>query len=298
MDALKVDNLQKYFNDVKAVDGISFEVREGEIFGLLGPNGAGKTTTIRTIVDIFKPDSGSITVLGKQPGEAHSRIGYMPEERGMYRNQKVGEIPVYFAQLKGVPIQEARSRAREWLERVDLLEWSGKKVKDLSRGMQQKLQFVVTVVHNPGLVILDEPFEGLDPVNVELVKGLIRDLRARGMTVVLSSHQMNLVEALCDRILLIDHGKAVLYGGLAEIKKRFSANTVLVRTAGPLPALPMAAQVEDHDGVHLVTLRSGSTPADLFRALAEKGAAVELFEVSSMPLEQIFISVVGGKNHA
>jgi ABC-2 type transport system ATP-binding protein len=298
MDSLQVKELRKYFNDVKAVDGISFDVHEGEIFGLLGPNGAGKTTTIRSIVDIFKPDSGSISVLGKPPGEAHSRIGYMPEERGLYRNHKVGEIPVYFAQLKGISVQEARRRSREWLERVDLLEWSGKKVKDLSRGMQQKLQFVVTVVHDPGLAILDEPFEGLDPVNVELVKGLIRDLRARGITVVLSSHQMNLVEALCDRILLIDHGKAVLYGELSEIKKRFSANTVLVRAAGPLPKLSSAAQVEEHDGDRQITLRGGSTPADLFRELAEKSAAVERFEVSSMPLEQIFIAVVGGKDHA
>jgi ABC-2 type transport system ATP-binding protein len=164
--------------------------------------------------------------------------------------------------------------------------------------MQQKLQFAATVVHRPKLVILDEPFQGLDPVNVEMVKNQIRYLREQGATVMLSSHQMNLVEALCDRIILIDHGVSVLYGELAEIKKRFASNTILVRTAGPLPALSSAGKVEDRDGGHYIKLKTGAAPQDLFRELAERGAAVELFEVASMPLDQIFISAVGEERHA
>jgi ABC-2 type transport system ATP-binding protein len=298
MNALEIRGLKKQFDGVRAVDNLTFEVGEGEIFGMLGPNGAGKTTTIRIIVDIFKQDEGTVSVLGQPPGRSQSRIGYMPEERGLYRNLSVGGMTRYLAELKGMPRAEAENSTSKWLERVDLQDWSRRKVKDLSRGMQQKLQFAVTVVHNPKLVILDEPFQGLDPVNVELVKNLIRSLRDEGASVMLSSHQMNLVEALCDRIILIDHGQSILYGVLADIKKRFASNTVLVRTAGPLPALPLAEKIEDRDGAHFITLRGGSTPQDLFRALAERGAAVELFEVASMPLDQIFISAVGGGHDA
>jgi ABC-2 type transport system ATP-binding protein len=298
MKALEIHGLRKQFDGVRAVDDISFEVGEGEIFGLLGPNGAGKTTTIRIIVDIFKPDAGTVSVLGEPPGRSQARIGYMPEERGLYRNMRVGEMPRYLAELKGMTGSEAEIRTGQWLKRVDLQDWKHRKVKDLSRGMQQKLQFVSTVVHNPKFVILDEPFQGLDPVNVELIKNLIRALRDEGATVMLSSHQMNLVEALCDRIILIDHGRPVLYGSLADIKKKFASNTVLVRTAGPLPALPMAEKIADRDGAHFITLRAGSTPQDLFRALAERGVGVDLFEVASMPLDQIFISAVVGERDA
>jgi ABC-2 type transport system ATP-binding protein len=288
---LKICNLVKCYGDFTAVDDLSFEVYAGEVFGLLGPNGAGKTTTIRTVMDIFKPDGGSVSVLGQPPGAARSRVGYLPEERGLYRDLKVLDTLVYLAQLKGTPRSTAARRAMAWLERVELADWAGRRVKDLSRGMQQKLQFVASLVHDPDLLILDEPFQGLDPVNVEMIKGMIRSLQQEGKTVVLSAHQMNLVEALCDRIVLINHGRAVLYGALAEIKRRHSAHTIRLRTPAALDALPGVAHIERHDGAFTLTL-AGITPQDLLRTLVERAIPVETFEVASMPLEEIFISVV------
>ncbi|MEJ2559098.1 MAG: ATP-binding cassette domain-containing protein, partial [Anaerolineae bacterium] len=226
---LEVKNLVKRYGNFNAVDDLSFEVYQGDVFGLLGPNGAGKTTTIRTIMDILKPDAGTVSVLGQPPGAARSRIGYLPEERGLYRDLKVLDVLIYLAELKGTSRATAHQRALTWLERVELADWAERKVKDLSRGMQQKLQFVASLVHDPELLILDEPFQGLDPVNVELLKGLIRELQREGKTLVLSAHQMNLVEALCDRILLINQGKGVLYGSLAEIKRRYAPHAVRLR---------------------------------------------------------------------
>jgi ABC-2 type transport system ATP-binding protein len=298
MLAISVHAMQKRFDGIQAVDELSFDVPVGEIFGMLGPNGAGKTTTIRILVDIFKPDSGEVSVLGMPPGKSQPLIGYMPEERGLYRNLKVIEAPVYLGQLKGMTRRDAEVRARQLLDRVDLSEWSGKRVKDLSRGMQQKLQFIATIIHRPKVVILDEPFQGLDPVNVEMIKGLIRDLRDEGATVLLSSHQMNLVEVLCHRILLMDHGRSVLQGTLAEIRERFSPNTVEVKILGALPALPMVAQTESRDGTYTMTLRPGASSSDLLKALANSGCAVERFELSAVPLEQIFLTMVKGEQHA
>lgn len=288
---LEVHNLVKRYNGFTAVDALSFEVYEGEIFGLLGPNGAGKTTAIRTTMDIFKPDKGTVQLLGQPPGTARERIGYLPEERGLYRDLKVLEVLVYLAALKGVPRSEARLRALAWLERVELANWADRKVKDLSRGMQQKLQFVASLVHDPELLILDEPFMGLDPVNVELVKGLIREAQEEGKTVVLSTHQMNVVEALCDRILLINHGRAVLYGPLDEIKRRHAPHTVRLRTPVAFDVLPGVTRVEQRDDTFTLTLE-GITPQELLRTLVEREIPVEAFEVATAPLEEIFIAVV------
>ena len=288
---LKVRNLVKRYNGFTAVDDLSFEVCEGEIFGLLGPNGAGKTTTIRTVMDIFKPDEGTVQVLGLPPGAAKEHIGYLPEERGLYRDLKVLDVLVYLAELKGTPRPVARRRALAWLERVELADWADRKVKDLSRGMQQKLQFVVSLVHDPELLILDEPFQGLDPVNVELLKRLIRELQGEGKTMVLSAHQMNLVEALCDRILLINKGKAVLYGPLDEIKRRYAPHTVRLRTPAALDTLPGVTRMERRDGILTLTL-DGTTPQALLQTLVERNVPVEAFEVAAAPLEEIFIAVV------
>jgi len=288
---LKVRNLVKCYDGFTAVDDLSFEVCEGEIFGLLGPNGAGKTTTIRTVMDIFKPDEGAVQILGQPPGAAKEHIGYLPEERGLYRDLKVLDVLVYLAELKGTPRPVARQRALAWLERVELADWADRKVKDLSRGMQQKVQFVVSLVHDPELLILDEPFQGLDPVNVDLLKGLIRELQGEGKTVVLSAHQMNLVEALCDRILLINRGKRVLYGPLDEIKRRYAPQTVRLRTAVALDMLPGVTRMERRDGTLTLTL-DGTTPQALLQALVERNVPVEAFEVATAPLEEIFISVV------
>ena len=294
---LETNNLVKRYDGFTAVDNLSFEVYEGDIFGLLGPNGAGKTTAIRTIMDIFKPDEGTITVLGHPPGVVRSRIGYLPEERGLYQDQKVLDVLIYLAELKGTSRTTAREQSLLWLERLELSDWAQKKVRDLSRGMQQKLQFVASVVHDPELLLLDEPFAGLDPINVDLLKRLIRELQKDGKTVMLSAHQMNLVEALCDRILLIDDGKAVLYGDLAEIKQRHSPGTVRLRTPDPIGELPGVARVEQRDDTLTITLR-GITPQDLLRTLVERNIALEAFEVTTTPLEDIFIAVVKERDHA
>ncbi len=294
---LETRNLVKRYNGFTAVDNLSFEVYKGEIFGMLGPNGAGKTTAIRTIMDIFKPDEGTIEVLGEPPGVVRRRIGYLPEERGLYQELKVLDVLVYLAELKGTSRSAARERASTWLERVELSDWTGRKVRDLSRGMQQKLQFVASLVHDPELLILDEPFQGLDPINVDLLKGLVRDLQREGKTVMLSSHQMNLVEVLCDRILLIDEGQAVLYGPIKEIKRHHSPEAVRLRTAAPLDALPGVARMEQRDDTFTLTLE-GITPQDLLRTLVEKKIPVESFEVATAPLEDIFIAVVKERDNA
>ncbi|MDH4208965.1 MAG: DUF4162 domain-containing protein, partial [Anaerolineae bacterium] len=252
---------------------------------------------IRTIMDIFKPDEGTITVLGRPPGMVRERIGYLPEERGLFQELKVLDVLVYLAELKGTPRAVAREQALTWLERVELGEWSQKKVRDLSRGMQQKLQFVASLVHDPDLLILDEPFAGLDPLNVDLLKRLIRDLQKNGKTVMLSAHQMNLVEALCDRILLIDDGQAVLYGDLAEIKRRYSPHTVRLRTPDPLTDLPGVAKVERRDDTLTLTLEN-LTPQKLLTELVSRGVTIESFEVATAPLEDIFISVVKERDSA
>jgi len=294
---LETRNLVKRYDGFTAVDDLSFEVYQGDIFGLLGPNGAGKTTAIRTIMDIFKPDEGTIRVLGEPPGVVRRRIGYLPEERGLYQDIKVLDVLIYLAELKGTPRSTAREQSLIWLERVELSEWAGHKVRDLSRGMQQKLQFVVSVVHGPELLILDEPFQGLDPINVDLLKRLIRELQADGKTIMLSAHQMNLVEALCERILLIDDGKGVLYGDLADIKREHAPGTVRLRTSDPIGALPGVAKAEQRDDTFTLTLE-GITPQDLLRELLDRGITVESFEVATTPLEDIFITVVKERDNA
>ena len=279
------------YGDVRAVNGLSFEVYEGELFGLLGPNGAGKTTSIRIIMDIFKPDAGEVQVLGRPPGAAREQIGYLPEERGLYPDLRVMEALVYLAELKGVGRATATRNATRWLERIELSEWAHHRVKDLSRGMHQKLQIASTLVHDPSLLILDEPFQGLDPVNVDLIKRLVRDLQSEGKTIVLSAHQMNLVEALCDRIVLIDDGQAVLYGDLAEIKREHAPRAVQLRTPDRLNGLPGVARIESREGGYTLTL-DGISPQGLLRMLVEQGVQVLGFEVETTPLEDIFIKVV------
>lgn len=234
---LKVEEVTKQFDGVRAVDGVSFEVRRGEIFGLLGPNGAGKTTLIRMILGIFRPDSGRILYGDKGEGKGEGpceglpkeRVGYLPEERGLYEDRRVGETLLYLAGLHGVDARRARERALLWLERLDLREHYHRRLKELSKGMQQKVQFIAAVLHEPELVVLDEPFSGLDPPSQDLFLGLIRQLAQEGMTVLLSSHQMNLVETLCDRVFLIHKGRRVLYGDLERIKQDHGMKVVQLR---------------------------------------------------------------------
>jgi ABC-2 type transport system ATP-binding protein len=295
MNAIETSSLTKRFDSLVAVDRLDMEVQQGEIFGLLGPNGAGKTTTIRMLMDIIKPDEGTIRLLGHPPGpETQPRIGYLPEERGLYRNLKLMDCLTYLAVLKGMDRKLVRKRAEMLLERVGLGGEGRIKVNALSRGMQQKAQLVATLVHDPELVILDEPFQGLDPISTEQVKELIRDLRERGKTVVLSTHMMNQVERMCDRILLIDKGKRVLYGPLEEIKARYAEHAVLVRCPGPLDGLAGVRRIEQRERDRLIILKDDTSPQDILRQLVERGIPVERFEVATPPLEEIFIRVVEG----
>ncbi len=291
---VKVQGLVKRYGDVVAVDRLSFEVRQGEVFGLLGPNGAGKTTTIRVMMDILQPDEGEVTILDQSPRRAKEQVGYLPEERGLYRNLKVLDTLVYLAELKGLDRATARERAMRLLEQVELADWAHRKVRDLSRGMQQRLQFVASLVHDPDLLILDEPFQGLDPLNVERIKSLIADLRQQGKTVLLSTHQMNMVEALCDRILLIDRGRRVLYGRLADIKRRYAPHAGQVRRQVVDADPHGVVEVRSDDGAFHLELAEEATPQDVLRALLDLGVTVEAFEVSPVPLEDIFVSVVSG----
>lgn len=288
---LHIDRLVKRYDGITAVDDLSIDIYAGDIFGLLGPNGAGKTTTIRIIMDIFKADEGAVQVLGQAPGAANEQVGYLPEERGLYPKRKVLDTLVYLAQLKGMENDKARDRALYWLKRVDLAEWANRRIEDLSRGMQQKVQFIAACIHSPKLIILDEPFQGLDPVNVEVVQGLMRELKQEGITLVLSAHEMNRVEELCNRIAIINHGRAVLYGDLKEIKTQYGSNSVRLRTTAELGDLPgvIRKELRNHDWV----LTIGTTdPQVLLRNLIDRDIPIELFEVGTAPLEEIFIDVV------
>jgi ABC-2 type transport system ATP-binding protein len=293
LTAVEIYHISKSFGPVKAVDDVSFSVERGEIFGLLGPNGAGKTTIIRLMLDIFKPEGGSIAILGGPMSDAKKeRIGYMPEERGLYQDIPLERCLIYLASLKGVKHEAARLMVGEYLERFDLSAYKNKKVKELSKGMQQKAQIIATLLHQPELVIVDEPFSGLDPVNTQMVKDLLRDLHRKGVTIIMSTHQMHQVEELCERILLIDRGRAVLYGDLDGIRRQFMGHAVLVRATAALPHLPGVEQVEAHNTSTRLTLASGISPQEVLRSLVAQEVTVEQFEIAVPTLDEIFIRVV------
>ena len=296
MPAVEISEITKSFGALKAVDDVSFMIEKGELFGLLGPNGAGKTTAIRCMLDIFKPDSGSIALLGGPMSESKKDlIGYMPEERGLYQDIPLDRCLTYLGSLKGLSPVEVRQRSDGYLERFDLVAYKTKKVKELSKGMQQKAQIIATILHHPELLIVDEPFGGLDPVNTQMVKDLLREQRDQGVTVILCSHQMQLVEELCDRIVLIDHGKVMLYGGLADIRRQFSGNVVKVRTEGAIPELKGVERIEPINGSVKLHLSPGTAPQDVLRALVAGNITVNQFEISMPSLDEIFIRVVQGK---
>ncbi len=294
MSTIVVDKISKSFGSVKAVKNVSFEVDPGEIFGLLGPNGAGKTTSIRIILDIFKPDTGSVSILGGPMSESKKdRIGYLPEERGLYQDIPLERCLVYLATLKGLEESTAHVRVSEFLERFDLANSRRKKVKELSKGMQQKAQLINTLVHEPEVIIIDEPFTALDPVNTQMVKDLLREKRDEGKTIIMCTHQMHQVEELADRIALIDQGETVLYGNLAEIRRKYSSDGVLVRTLSELPAfLPGVHEIRDHNSSKLLKIESGKTAQDVLTTLVEKGIILEQFEIALPTLDEIFIQVV------
>jgi ABC-2 type transport system ATP-binding protein len=294
MPTVEISHISKSFGALKAVDDVSFNVEKGEIFGLLGPNGAGKTTAIRVLLDIFKPDDGMVDILGGPMTEAKKdRIGYMPEERGMYLDIPLDRCLVYLGSLKGLNPAEVGSRITSYLERFDLESSRHKKVKELSKGMQQKAQLISTLIHEPELVIIDEPFSGLDPVNTQMVKDLLLEQRDKGVTILMSTHQMHQVEELCDRIVLIDHGRTVLYGHLDEIRHQFSGHAVIVRSPDELPTMPGVEHIERHNSsAYRLTLAPSVSTQEVLRNLVERGIQIDQFEIATPTLDEIFIRVV------
>ena len=294
MPAVEVSHIVKSFADKVVVNDLSFSVAQGEIFGLIGPNGAGKTTTIRMMMDIIKPDSGDVTILGEKLSEStKNKLGYLPEERGLYKKLRVIDSIVYLASLKGMDRHSAEIKADELLNQTGMLPHKGKKIEELSRGMGQIIQFIVSVIHDPELVVLDEPFAGLDPVNTELLKGMLFDLKNQGKALILSTHQMNEIEELCDRILMINHGRSVLYGNLAEIKSRYRSNSVLLEFEGELGEVPGVTEKRTHKGYVELVLDGNTTPQQVLERLVSRGIVIDRFEVATPPLNEIFLRVVG-----
>ena len=297
MATIDVHEISKSFGAQKAVDRATFEVNPAEIFGLLGPNGAGKTTCLRIILDIFKPDSGKVAVFGGPMDEAKkNRIGYLPEERGLYQDIPLERCLVYLATLKGLSQIDAAARIHKMLIDFDLALHAKKKVKELSKGMQQKAQLIITLVHDPELIIIDEPFSALDPVNTQMVKDLLREERSKGKTVIMCTHQMNQVEELCDRIVLINEGQVVLNGNLNQIRRNYSGHDVLVSAVSPLPEKILG--VEKQERVNHLTrlhLSQNITPQQLLQNLVEQGVLLEKFEIAIPTLDQIFIEIVTGE---
>ncbi len=291
---VEVRHLVKRYGNFTAVDGVSFEVAAGQVFALLGPNGAGKTSTIRVLMGILYPDGGEVRLLGMPPQEAREQVGYLPEARGLYREARLLELLVYLGALKGLRTAEARRRALAWLERFGLSEWAERKVHELSHGMQQKAQLVAALMHDPPVLVLDEPFQGLDPVNIQLVKRLVADLRAEGKGVLLSSHQLVHVEALADEVALINRGRIVAQGPLEALRRQYARGDIAVGLAerAPLPPQLPVQKAEARHGLWYLLPEADVTPQEVLRALVDAGAPVERFEVVYPSLEEVFLRAV------
>lgn len=297
---LELQALRKYYATQKAVDDISFSIEKGSIFGLLGPNGAGKTTLLRMITGIFYPDMGDIAFDGKKfdPLNDIQQIGYMPEERGLYKKMKIGEQALYLAQLKGLSKTEAMEKIKFWFKRLEMETWWNKKVEDLSKGMSQKLQFVTTVLHEPKLIILDEPFSGLDPLNANLIKDEIFGLAQRGSTIIFSTHRMEQVEEICDHIVLVNLGKKVLDGSVAGIKQRFKENKFSIKIQGEHSNANSQAFsiLEDKGNGYVLKINEGFKSNDILAHFLQQGATIEAFNEILPSLNEIFIRLVEGSS--
>jgi len=292
---LKLNQISKAYEEVHAVKELSFSVEKGQIFGLLGPNGAGKTTTIRMIMDIIKPDSGTIEIAGQlNSGQQRDKIGYLPEERGLYKKMKVIDTITFFGEIKSKPARQTQAAAVQWLEKLELLEWRDKKVEELSKGMQQKLQFICTIIHNPELIILDEPFSGLDPVNTNLLKDVMLDLKNTGATIIFSTHLMEQVEKLCENICLINKGASILQGSLKEIKRGFGTNHIRMQYAGEAEFLKdksLVAHYDDYGQYVEIKPADKVSPQQLLKYAIDQVNVLE-FKVSEPSLNEIFIKAV------
>ncbi len=298
MNLLEVTHLHKKFSTQHAVDDISFSIEKGSVFGLLGPNGAGKTTLLRMITGIFYPDAGDILFEGRKfnPAIDYQKIGYMPEERGLYKKMKIGEQAVYLAQLKGLSKNDAIQKIKEWFIRFEMQSWWNKKVEDLSKGMGQKLQFVITVLHEPSLIILDEPFSGLDPVNSNLIKEEIYNLARKGCTIIFSTHRMEQVEEICDKIILVNKGKKILDGAVPAIKQDFKENLFEIGFRA-LPALLDDRSFEvvgKRRHALIVRIHEGYNPNQVLQYFLQTDAAIVSFHEILPSLNDIFIKLVEG----
>jgi len=293
---VKVQEVSKSFGDFTAVSKLSLNVRAGRVFGLLGPNGAGKTTTIRMIVNITAPDTGSITLFGRHiDPEVQNRIGYLPEERGLYRKMRVADQLRFFAELKDVRGKQVERKIDDWLARVKLSEWKNKRSMELSKGMQQKIQFITAVLHEPDLLILDEPFSGLDPINVELLKEIVLDLKRAGKTIIFSTHQMEVAEKICDDICLLNKSRKIFEGSLREIKSSFGRNSVAIRCEGGDGVLDdpeLVSKVIRHADEAQALLAAGADAQELLKRLIASGAVIGKFEMVEPSLNDIFITKV------
>lgn len=295
---LEVNHLKKYYATQKAVDDISFKVEQGSIFGLLGPNGAGKTTLIRMITGIFFPDEGEIIFNGKKfdPINDVVYIGYMPEERGLYKKMKIGEQAMYLAQLKGLPQKEAMAKVKEWFIKFEMQSWWGKKVEDLSKGMGQKLQFVTTVLHEPKLIILDEPFSGLDPVNSNLIKDEIYKLAKKGCSIIFSTHRMEQVEEICDHIILMNKGKKILDGTVKDVKQQFKENlfSIGLQQLPETVSSPSFEAIGKNDHSLIVRINNGHTANEVLQYFIQQNNNIISFNEMLPSLNEIFIKLVEG----
>jgi ABC-2 type transport system ATP-binding protein len=293
---VELKQVTKRFGEFAAVSDLSIAVYPGRVYGLLGPNGAGKTTTLRMIVNITAPDSGSIEIFGKQITPAlQDRIGYLPEERGLYKKMKIGEQIKFFAELKSVSNDGLNQRIDSWLDRVKLREWKNKKATELSKGMQQKAQFITAVLHDPELLILDEPFAGLDPINVELLKDIILELKGAGKTIIFSTHQMEVAEKICDDVCLINRSRKIFEGKLREVKRSFGRNAVALRITGGESVLAnksLVSATNNHSDEIEALLVPGADVQELLQELIKSGARVEKFEMIEPSLHDIFITKV------
>lgn len=294
MNALEISNLTKTFGDRTAVDDISFSVPEGGIFGLIGRNGAGKTTTIRILMNIYEPDSGEIIFRGNRVGQAfRDQVGYMPEERGLNGKMKVLDALLFLAELKGVDVRQTRDMAMAYLERFELADRAGKKIEELSKGNQQKVQFISTILHDPDFIILDEPFSGLDPVNTNLFKDIILELKKDGKAIIFSTHLMDFAEKMCDHIALIHEGKLLLHGGIQEIRDRFSQSHVMLYYEGDLSflnSLPYVREVQDFGNHTGIEISSRQYSQQLLRDLIGNDIKVLRFDANDISLYDIFLS--------
>jgi ABC-2 type transport system ATP-binding protein len=300
--SLVVDGIQKRFGDIVALDGASFTAEPGRIFGLLGANGAGKTTAMRIVLDILRADGGTVTWQGRSNTEVPRRTwGYLPEERGLYLEMRVMDVLKFFARLYGVPGAEATAEVEDWLERFRIPDYRDRKVKELSKGNQQKIQFIAAILHDPDVLIMDEPFSGLDPVNVQLLKEAFLEMRRRGKALIFSTHQMETVEELCESIVIIDRGRVVVGGGVREVKRAMGRQVVRLAADGPdgtdgldwveqVPGVTLTRRGEDYLELHVT---AGTDPGTLLRTALERGETVTRFEITDPSLEEVFIEHVG-----